>query len=323
MKKIKVLLISLSFLTYSCSEKSVKKEISLSKENTQAVQIKYSVEKVDSLITYLPPDNGHKPRFKKMQKTYNLDDTFEGKYLELDGGYTYTKSATVNHRRMEFGNKYDMHGHVIKKLVQEYVNIQHQDDRSKKHTIQIFSKDIDKEMKTPTYKVVAYGNSLELHEEDGYFLATEYGCCTSTSTFHLLDLQGNSVIKTNDIIKSISTENNHYFISVLKLEVYDAPTIVIQNKNKERQYVSLSNFDNTMNYTENFLLKFKDENSPRTGFYNIHLANYHRKSLDDLEIWIPFGNADTLKIPFKNEKAFGVDYPQIKVTLQDQKKPAN
>jgi hypothetical protein len=58
---------------------------------------------------------------------------------------------------------------------------------------------------------------------------------------------------------------------------------------------------------------------PRTGYYDIPLANYHLKNLDDLEIWIPFGEVDTLKIPFKNEKAFGIDYPQLKVELVDKK----
>ena len=172
-------------------------------------------------------------------------------------------------------------------------------------------------MKKPKYEVVAYGNSLKLYEEEGYFLAREYGCCTTTPTFHLLNLKGNSVLKSNDIIKSIITEDNHYLISSLKGEVYDAPTIVIQDKNKGKQYVSFSNLGHEMNYAENYLIRLKDQNKPKTGFYDIPLAEYNLKSLDDLEIWIPFGEKDTLKIPFKNKKAFGVDFPQIKVTLED------
>ncbi|MGH1387532.1 hypothetical protein [Kordia sp.] len=290
-------------------------EVSISKSKIASGKIHFKIEKIDSLVTYLSPENGHRREFKKMQKKYNLDDSFKGEYLQLDDSYTYTKSATVAHERINFYNTYDTRGHVIKKLVQQFRNIYFEGGRSKKHTIQIFSRSENEEMTKPTYEVVAYGDRLDLYEEEGYFLAIEYGCCTSTSTYNLLDLKGNSVLKSNDIIKSIITKDNHYLISSLKNEVYDAPTIVIQNKDKGKQYVSFSNLEHEMNYSENYLIKLKDQNKPKTGFYDIPLAAYELKNLDDLEIWIPFGKADTLKIPFKNEKAFGVDYPQIKVSL--------
>lgn len=330
--KIRLLFAFLSLIFFTSCSKTAKETItyrqtisdslqkaSISKNNPNTKKIQFKVEKVDSLITYLSPDNGHEPRFKKMQKEYHINDTFKGTFVELDNGYTYSKSTSTVHKRMELNNEYDMYGHVIKTIEEEFVNIQLEGGRSKKNTIQIFSMATDKKMKTPKYEVTAYGNSLKIYEQEGYFLAIEYGCCTSTSTYHLFDLKGNSLFKTNDIIKSISTEKNHYLISALKLEVYDAPTIVVQNKNNERQYISIFNFDDKMNYAENYYLKFNNENMPRTGYYDIPLANYHLKNLDDLEIWIPFGEVDTLKIPFKNEKAFGIDYPQLKVELVDKK----
>ncbi|WP_433991451.1 hypothetical protein U8527_14400 [Kordia algicida OT-1] len=72
-----------------------------------------------------------------------------------------------------------------------------------------------------------------------------------------------------------------------------------------------------MNYVGNFYLKLKNDNTLQIASFDTSLNQYNLKTLDELEIWIPFNKTDTLKIPFKNEKAFGIDYPQIKVSLSD------
>lgn len=158
-----------------------------------------------------------------------------------------------------------------------------------------------------------YTDALEVYKDEGYLLAIEYGCCTSTSEFELFDLRGNPIVQSNDFIKSLITENNHYLISALKNEVYDAPILFIQNNKKERQYISFSNISHKMHYEGNFYLKIK--NQPLIELNNKSLKQHRLKTIDNIEIWLPFNQNDTLKIPFKNQKAFGIDYPQIELQL--------
>lgn len=284
-------------------------KVNIPKINGDLHQLK--ILRHDSIFTYEENFGIRKPSFDWFDSIYNIKATFKEKHINIGTNGEYIQKIEIKDitHVNSTGFKSD---YLLKKLTQRYQDFKVSGLSGSKHNLQFFH---PKSICGPAYELNFYSDDLQIYDHIGYFLTIIYGCCTSTSEYKLLDLKGNYIFHSNDYINSVKTEYNHYLISALKSEVYDAPTIVIQDKHGEKQYVSISNFPHNMHYVENFYLKFKNNNIPQTGSFETSLKQYNLKNLDDLEIWIPFGKIDTLKIPFKNEKAFGVDYPQLKVTL--------
>ncbi|MBC8756815.1 hypothetical protein H2O64_19230 [Kordia sp. YSTF-M3] len=323
-----VLVLSLASCTKTITETVIEKEIIYLQtidDNLTEVTIpelniekhQFKIEKVDSLITYQRPKNYNKAIYNTFQKKYKFDDTFEGKFVLLDSGATLTKSATMTHRRFSFFDKYSRDTYIVKKFTKTYKNLNFEGYSGIKHIFQVFNKPNYKKSNKPLYKVKAYGSHLQLYDREGYFVCSQYGCCMSSNTYELFDLQGNYILSSNDNIKSVKTEKNYYYIGILKNEIPDIPVLFIKEASGSTKYISFLNinFDNI--FEEHFYLKFKNQKSPFIPVESQTLSEFEIENLDDLELWFPFNKKDTLKIPFKNEKAFGVDYPQIKISLSE------
>lgn len=256
-----------------------------------------------------------KPSFDKLDSIYNIKATFENIKVSIGGYYEYIQKAAIHNvtKTNDAGLKFD---YIVKKLTQVYRDSVASGIARTKHHLQFFR---PTNTSKPAYELNFYTDALQVYEDESLLLTTIFGCCTSLPEYELFDLRGNFIFKSNNLIKRIKTEYGSFLISLLKNEVFDAMTIVIQDKHKEKQYVSLSHEIHNYYFGQNFQLKIKNNKKTEKGDYDKPLESYHLKSLDDIEIWIPFGNKDTLKIPFKNEKAFGIDYPQIKVMLNGKK----
>ncbi|WP_298420267.1 hypothetical protein [uncultured Kordia sp.] len=288
-------------------------EVTTPKENNRFHRFK--IIRKDS--TYSSEERySQKPSFDRFDSIYNIQATFEDKHIKVGAHDEYIQETKVINIIHSLDSKKTEKIYTLKKLTQRYYDFKVSGLSGTKHNLQFINPNYTH---TPVYELDFYTDALIVYEDEGYLVAIKHGCCTSSSEYELFNLRGYSLLRSNDNIKSIKTENNHYLISALKNEVYDAPTIVIQNKNKDRQYVNISNIDHNMRYEENFHLKFKNNKKPETETRSKPFKEYTLKNLDNLEIWIPFGEIDTLKIPFKNQKAFGIDYPQIEIRLSETK----
>ncbi|QHI34743.1 hypothetical protein IMCC3317_00870 [Kordia antarctica] len=333
--KFRFLLCLISFSIFSCSEtvKNTSKEKDysyLKSENNKiatqeilakkAIEYELKIEKVDSLITYKRLENYHKLRYETLFKKYKPTNIFESKLVPLGSGEMFIQSASIKHERFSFPEKNNYQGYIVKKLTQNYRNVYAEGNGDIKISIQIFP--VNQEGKVsdmPLYKIQAYGNEIERHINEGYFLSSQYGCCTSTNTYELFDLQGNYILSSNNSIKSIVTNNKTYYIGMIQSEYTVSPVLFIKDIAGNTQYVQFSGtaFDAKDHFE--YYIKYKDQQSPYISKYTVKFSQYEVNKLDDLELWLPINEKDTLKIPFKNEKAFGIDYPQLKVTLQNKK----
>ena len=333
--KFRFLLCLLSVFMISCTEivtkTVVEKEIvylqkvddtllrvDSSKIDSNTNKYRFKISKNDRLIKYQRPKSRNKAIYNTFQKKYKFDDTFEGVYVSLDSSATFTKSAITTHGRYSFFNTYSRETYIVKKFSKRYQNLNFESYSGSKHTIQIFSKSDYEKSNKPLYKVETYGNNLQLYEREGYFLSTAYGCCLSSNTYELFDLKGNYIVSSNDRIELISTKDKIFYIGIIKNEIPDNPVLFIKNELRNTQYISFSNinFDNVIEAL--YYVKDKTEKSLYIPRYFSELSSQTLNSMDDLELWIPFNKKDTLKIPFKNQKAFGVDYPQIKISLTEE-----
>jgi len=325
-----VLVLSLASCTKTVTETVVEKQIiylqtindSLLKIDSSKIdfntnQYQFKISKNDSIVKYQRPKSHNEAIYNTFQKKYRFDDTFEGKYASLDSSATFTKSAITTHGRYSFFDTYSRETFIVKKLSKTYKNLNFESYSGSKHSIQIFTKSDYEKSNKPLYKVETYGNNLRLYDREGYFLSTEYGCCLSSHTYELFDLKGNYIVSSNDRIELISTKNEIFYIGIIKNEIPDNPVLFIKNKSGNTQYISFSNmnFDNIIEGL--YYVKDKTEKSIYIPKYFSELSSQRLNSLDDLELWIPFNQKDTLKIPFKNQKAFGVDYPQLKILLSE------
>jgi hypothetical protein len=329
--KIRFLLCLLSISIFSCSETvtnrpkkgdllyfetdSIEKE-KIDSTEEKVIDYEIKIEKVDSLITYKRPENYHKLRHQTLFKKYKPNNKFQTKLVPLDSGEMFIQSALIEHRRFSFPEHNNYRGYIIKKLTQNYRNVYTEGGGDIKTAIQIFPVDQNgKISKKPLYKFQAFGDAVEIYDREGYFLSTQFGCCMNTSTYELFDLKGNYKSSSNHSIKGISVNDKSFFIGILKNEIPDYPVIFIQDSDKNIQYISFSKvpLDNILG--EHFYLKFKNEKSPRIKKYAESFTQHELNNLDDLEIWLPFNKKDTLKIPFKNNKAFGMKDAQLKISL--------
>jgi len=242
---------------------------------------------------------------------YDLKATFENKHIKVGKNYEYIQKIGINKvtHKDSTGLKTD---YTLKKLTRRYQDYKVSGLARTKHNLRFFHL---KNTKNPAYELNFYTDNINVYKEESYLLTTIFGCCTSLPEYEVFDLKGKFIFHSNNLIKLVKTEYNHYLISVLKNEVYDPITVIIQDKYKNKQYITLSQEIHNYQFGENFYLKINKKKKPEKGNYEKSLETYNLESINDLEIWIPFGKADTLKIPFKNEKAFGIDYPQLKVSL--------
>ncbi len=325
-----VLVLSLASCTKTVTETVVEKQIiylqtindSLLKIDSSKIdfntnQYQFKISKNDSIVKYQRPKSRNEAIYNTFQKKYRFDDTFEGKYASLDSSATYTKSAITTHGRYSFFDTYSRETFIVKKLSKTYQNLNFESYSGSKHSIQIFTKSDYEKSNKPLYKVETYGNNLQLYDREGYFLSTAYGCCLSSHTYELFDLKGNYIVSSNDRIELIATKNEIFYIGIIKNDIPDNPVVFIKNESGNTQYISFSNmnFDNIIEGL--YYVKDKTEKSIYIPKYFSELSSQRLNSLDDLEIWLPFNEKDTLKIPFKNQKAFGVDYPQLKISLSE------
>jgi len=329
LKANQILFIVLTLCISSCNQNNVKptpvREIKVTDTFTKtSPSYKVNVTKVDSLVEYLTPENYHKLRYQRLYEKYTPNDHFETKLVPLGSGEMFIQSASVEHKRFRFPEKNNYQGYIVKKLTQNYRDVYAQGNGHIKTSIQIFPVSQEGKIeKKSLHQVKAYGNVVDIFFNEGYFLGTQYSCCLSTNTYELFDLNGKLLVSANDYIKSIKTKKTHYFIGVLKDEITDIPVLFIKEVDGNTQYINFSpiNFDNI--HGEHFYIKFKDQKSPYIAKSASTFSEYEVEHLNDVEIWLPFNKKDTLKIPFKNEKVFGVDYPQIKVTFQEKKLSSN
>ncbi|PTX62914.1 hypothetical protein C8N46_102315 [Kordia periserrulae] len=291
--------------------------VKLPKKNGDLYQFK--ILKNDTIFRAEKDSTRYKPSFERFDSIHNVKATFENKHINVERHDEYIQVAEtkniVSKNTAGLAFKY-----VLKRLTQRYQDYKVSGLAGTKHNLQFFRPE---NLKNPAYELNFYTDALRIYEKEGYLLTTIFGCCTSLPIYQIFDFKGKFIFNSNNLIKRINTEYGHYLISVLKNEVYDHITVVIQDKHQSKQYITLSDEIHNYEFGANYQLKINDRKKIEKVDYDKPLETYNLKSLDDLEIWIPFGKADTLKIPFKNEKAFGVDYPQVKVTLQKHKKPAN
>lgn len=286
--------------------------VKLPKKNGNLHQFK--IFKHDTIF-YVEKDTiNRKPAFDEIDSIYDVKTTFENKHIKVGKYYEYiqkVETAEVVYKN-DKGLEFD---YSLKRLTQRYQDYKVSGLARTKHNLQFFR---SHDQKNPAYELNFYKDALDIYEKENYLLTTMFGCCTSLPEYQIFDLKGNFIFFSNNLIKRINTKYSHYLISVLKNEVFDPITVIIQNRNKIKQYVTLSMKIHNYQFGENYFVKIKNKKNYEQENKKL-LKAYTLNSLDDLEIWIPFGKADTLKIPFLNEKAFGVDYPQIKVELVDGK----
>jgi hypothetical protein len=304
----------------SCYQNTVETRIKSfeSQDKLTEIQSKYNVTKVDSLHAYARPTNYQELRFKEYSKKYKPLNKFESKIVYIDSSKIFLQSAVLKRREFSFP-EIGFDKYITKQLIQNFNDIHIEGGSNSKQSIQIFPINLQGKMNAkPLYSFQTYTDKLEIYDREGYFVSVRGGCCSSTSTIEVFDLNGKYILNSNHSVKVIKTDNEDYFISALKREMYDLPVIFIKNSKGESQYISFSSIQiDDIIVEDNFYLKFPEDKEMTTSSrYNL-LNDYTTKSLNNLEIWIPFDQKDTLKIPFKNEKAFGIDYPQLKVTLQD------
>jgi hypothetical protein len=313
----------MTFCTKNKSDSPTTRQTKDSKDkiaSTKTASYKVNVIKVDSLIEYVQPENLHELRYQTLYEKYIPDNQFETKLVPLDSGEMFIQSASIEHKRFRFPEENNYRGYIVKKLTQNYRNVYIEGYGSIKNSIAIIPVNQNGKIeKKPLYKIKAYGDFVDIYFNEGYFLATQYGCCLSTNTHELFNLQGEYIISSNDNIKSVKTKNKQYFIGILKNEIPDTPVLFIKEVSGETQYINFApiSFDNI--HGQQFYLKFKDQKTPYIPERSEILSEHIIESLNNLEIWLPFNKKDTLKIPFKNQKAFGIDYPQLKVELVDAK----
>jgi hypothetical protein len=279
---------------------------------------KVNIIKIDSLHTYTRPTNYQELRFKEYSKKYKPRNKFESKIVYLDTSTIFLQSAVLKRRQFSFP-EIGFDKYVTKQLIQNFNDIHVEGGSNIKQSIQIFPINPQGKIDAkPLYSFQTYADNLKVYDYEGYFVSIQGGCCSNTNRYEVFDLNGKYILNSNHSIKVIKTDNENYFISALKQEEYDLPVIFIKNSKGETQYISFSpiQIDNII-VEDNFYLKFAKDKEIRTSRRYYLLDEYTTKSLSDLEIWIPFNKKDTLKIPFKNQKAFGVDYPQLKVKVID------
>ncbi|MEM6687289.1 MAG: hypothetical protein AAF617_16025, partial [Bacteroidota bacterium] len=249
-------------------------------------------------------------------KQYKPRNKFENKIVYLDTSNIFLQSAILEHRQFSFPEHGNFTGYIMKQLIQNFNNLYIEGGANQKQSIQIFPvNDQGKIDAKPLYSFQTFADKLEVYDREGYFLSVTEGCCSNTSTFEVFDLNGKHILSSNHSVKVIKTDNEDYFISARKREIYDLPVIFIQNSKGETQYISFSPIRIDNLFEDNFYLKFTEDKKITTRNPHNLLDAYTTESLNNLEIWLPFNDKDTLKIPFKNQKAFGIDYPQIKVEL--------
>ncbi|WP_420573945.1 hypothetical protein [Kordia sp.] len=324
MKIQKLLLVLLPFFISSCTKTIVEKEIVyLQKINDTILKFnsaqkdgelyKFNILRYDTILTHNKNFGVRKSSFDRFDSIYNIQATFEEKHIKIDRYDEYIQKTVVKDVTQTDSVGLTTN-YIVTGLTQRYQDLELSGLKGTKHTVQFFHPE---SICNSAYELNFYSDDLQIYDHAGYFLTTIFGCCTSTCEFKLFDLNGNYIFHSNDFISLVRTEYNYYLISALKTEVYDLPIIVIQDKYKKRQYVNIANIPNKMNYVENFHLKFKNSKTTQIGSFETSLKEYNIKHLDDLEILVPFGKIDTLRIPFKNEKAFGIDYPHIEISLEN------
>ena len=286
-------------------------KVNLPKDNVSDFY-QFKILKHDTIFYDGKDTLSRKHHFDKFDSIYKIKATFKNKHIQVGSHDEYIENTEI--KNVTYTNPLGRKsGYILKSLSQRYKN-NVGGITGNKHNLQFFR---PQNTHNPAYELNYYTDALQIYEQESYFLTTIFGCCTSLPEYELYDLKGNFIFHSNNLIKLVKTEYNHYLIGALKNEVFDSIILVILDKNNSKQYVSLSDEIHNYNCGQNFQLKIKKKKQIEKGDYDKPLETYNLKSLDDLEIWIPFGIADTLKIPFKNEKVFGIDYPQLKVTLQD------
>ncbi|MFK7749937.1 MAG: hypothetical protein AB8B65_16205 [Kordia sp.] len=323
-----LVVLQLIFIT-SCTKIVVKKEIvylqtvndtllqvNLPKANGDLYRFKILID--DSIFSTQKKYNRKKYSFERFDSIYNIQPTFENKHIEIGEHDEYLQKIELTDIRLTLDATKPKKSYLFKRLTQTYRDFKLTGFIGSKHNLQIFNLD---SICLPSYELNFFSDALEIYQNEGYLVTIQFACCTSTSTYNLFDLRGNYILSSNHTIKSIVANGKHYFIGALKDEISDYPVIFIQDDSKNTQQISFSNInasnvDNILG--EHFYLKFKNEHRPKIETEPLSLTEHELKNLDDLEIWIPFNEKDTLKIPFKNQKAFGIDYPQLKVSLQNQ-----
>jgi hypothetical protein len=283
-----------------------------------ATNYKVNVIKIDSLHTYARPVNYQELRYKEYLKRYKPNTKFESKIVYLDSSNVFLQSAILKRRQFSFP-EIGFDKYITKQLIQNFNDINVEGGSNSKQSIQIFPINPQGKIDAkPLYSFQTYADNLRVYDYEGYFVSIQGGCCSSTNRYEVFDLNGNYILTSNHSVKVIKTDNENYFISALKREVYDLPVIFIKNSKGETQYISFSPIEiDDIIVEDNFYLKFAEDKEIRTSNRYYSLDEYTTKSLNNLEIWIPFNKKDTLKIPFKNQKAFGIDYPQLKVEVID------
>lgn len=289
-------------------------EVPISKVKSEKYQFK--IKKVDSLLAYHRPKNYHKRRYQNLLKKYQPNSIFESKLIYLDSSEVFIQSAIIQHKRFSFPKHGNFNGYITKELIQNYRNLYAEGGGSLKRYIQIFP--VNEKGKIdfkPLYSFNAFADKIEVYDREGYFVSVQFGCCMSTDIYEVFDLKGKYILSSNHSIKVIQTTNKIYFIGVLKDEIPDMPVIFIQDFKGNTQYLSFSNINLDNIVEDHFYLKFKHENKIAIRDLYSFLDKYELDNLNNLELWLPFNQKDTLKIPFENEKAFGIDYPQIELQL--------
>ncbi|WP_430408962.1 hypothetical protein [Kordia sp.] len=275
-------------------------------------QYQFKILQNNNPITFKRVTHLKKSSFEYFDSIYNIKSSFTNKKLELSKYDEYIEKASfINISLPAIDNKTE-EKFVIRRLSQTYQDLKLRGIQGSKHNLQIYNPN---SLAIPLYTLIFHGDELLAYNGLDYIISIKYGCCMSTNTYELFDFKGNFIVGSNHSIKEINTKDKTYFIGVLKPDIPDFPTIFIQDSNKNTQYVSLSNINVDNIAGEEFYLKFKSENKPKIKTNSPLLSKYKLNDLDDLEIWIPFNKKDTLKIPFKNQKAFGVNHSQILISL--------
>lgn len=327
MKRYKLLVVLVLLCISSCAktatETVIEKEIVyLQKVNDTLLRVnlprkngdlhQFKILKDDSLFSTQKEYNSRKYSFERFDSIYNISATFEDKHIEIGKYDEYIQKTELIDITISPNINNSKKNYLLKKLTQRYQDFKLTGFVGNRHNLQYFDPNA---RCLPVKEFNFYADALKIYHNEGYLMSIDFGCCTNTPVYHLFDIEGNYILSSNHTIKFLVTDRKKYFIGVLKNEIPDFPIIFIQDTNKNVQFIRLSkvNIDNILD--EHFYLKFKNELKANIENNTFSLKQYNIKTLDELEIWIPFNKTDTLKIPFKNQKAFGIEYPQIKVSL--------
>lgn len=351
MKKLIVLLFFIQLFNCNNSNKNneylitvivkapkLKDSLKTSKDTSNA-NFKYFVKPVNKKIKFEDHIASINSHISKIEEQSNDSILFKDESITMlkENFILFTKNVTYTNRKFFFKTKkhyktYQEPNYLVKREVINERNYYAEGFGVTKNIINIYYlSNLKKGEKTPIYSFTTYGDNVKILDEEGYFLTSTYGCCSSPDYFELYKLNGDKIISSSNLINEVAIANNNnkketskYYFGILFNDDTDLfPRLTIKHPNGTTQDIIFeTNFlDSYYSFSYN-IYNTKEHNKYITEEYSGDEYMYKEvKSIDDIQIIIPVRNKnpeiakiDTIRIPFKNGKPFGKNNKQIMIS---------